>query len=41
MFGALDGKMIPQRVFSCYPNRPQLAASVYCHHRGEEERRGV
>lgn len=29
-----DVKTIPWRVFSCYPNRPQLAASVYCHHRG-------
>lgn len=29
-FGALDVKTIPQRVFSCYSNKPQLAASVYC-----------
>lgn len=33
-FGAVDEKTIPQRVFSGYPNRPQLAASVYCDHRG-------
>lgn len=35
-FGALDVKTIPQRMFSCYPNRPQLAASAYCHHEGGE-----
>lgn len=34
-FGGLDVKTIPQRVFSCYPNRPQLAASVYCRHGGK------
>lgn len=39
-FGAVDVKTIPQRVFSCYPNRPQLAASVYCDHRVEKEGRG-
>lgn len=40
-FGALDVKTIPQREFSCYPNRPQLAASVYCHHRGNGKGRGL
>lgn len=38
-FGALDVKTIPQRMFSCYPNRPQPAASVYCHHEGGKEGR--
>lgn len=40
-FGALHVKMIPKRAFSCYPNRPHLAASVYCHHRGGTAGRGV
>lgn len=39
-FGARHVKMIPKRAFSCYPNRPHLAASVYCHHRGGTVRKG-
>lgn len=29
-FGAQNVKMIPLRAFTCCPNRPHLAASMYC-----------